>query len=197
MSLPSSLGEFPGYWDWLWCPGLSPAFPLPFHISVFFHHSSSPAIEFRSSFFFKTDVSAPIGRPFTYSLFRWVSTLGAGSGPRCCGPRGRAGVHMMQKSRFKFLPWPGHMMSYTRECQSKNVKTRYFNRKTMINYVRLIIISFYTGRGKLSGLEGRCGQFHSWRQTTISSHDNYLSESPYWKIPRRMRSKFWQNWIEK
>src|SRR6218665_4023851 len=37
--LTSSLGEFPGYWDWLWYPGLSPvlvsiAFPFAFHISV-------------------------------------------------------------------------------------------------------------------------------------------------------------------
>ena len=22
--IASSLGEFPSYWDWLWCPGLSP-----------------------------------------------------------------------------------------------------------------------------------------------------------------------------
>src|SRR6218665_2348285 len=40
--LTSSLGEFPGYWDWLWYPGLSPvlvsnAFPFAFHIWVFFH----------------------------------------------------------------------------------------------------------------------------------------------------------------
>src|SRR6218665_2296324 len=31
--ISSSLGEFPSYWDWLWCPGLSPVFvsiPLPF-----------------------------------------------------------------------------------------------------------------------------------------------------------------------
>src|SRR6218665_2238054 len=45
--LTSSLGEFPGYWDWLWYPGLSPvlvsiAFPFAFHISVFFH-CSEPA----------------------------------------------------------------------------------------------------------------------------------------------------------
>src|SRR6218665_2898885 len=39
--LTSSLGEFPGYWDWLWCPGLSPmlesiAFPLAFpYLCVF------------------------------------------------------------------------------------------------------------------------------------------------------------------
>jgi len=30
----------------------------------------------------------PFGRPFTYSLSRWVSRLGTGSGTRCCGPRG-------------------------------------------------------------------------------------------------------------
>src|SRR6218665_2383430 len=43
--LTSSLGEFLGYWAlvfWLWYPGLlsvlmSIAFPLAFHISVFFH----------------------------------------------------------------------------------------------------------------------------------------------------------------
>src|SRR6218665_1196693 len=42
----SSQGEFPDYWDWLWCPGLPPLsakcwcplpFPFAFHISVFFH----------------------------------------------------------------------------------------------------------------------------------------------------------------
>src|SRR6218665_2795730 len=35
-----SLGEFPCYWDWLWCPGLSPvlmsiAFPFAFHTWCF------------------------------------------------------------------------------------------------------------------------------------------------------------------
>src|SRR6218665_774517 len=40
--LTSSLGEFLGYWDWLWSPGLLPvlvssAFPFAFHISVCFH----------------------------------------------------------------------------------------------------------------------------------------------------------------
>src|SRR6218665_1437497 len=41
-SLTSSLGEFLGYKDWLWYPGLSSvlvsiAFPFAFHISVFSH----------------------------------------------------------------------------------------------------------------------------------------------------------------
>jgi len=40
--LISSLGEFPGYWGWLWYSGLSPvlvsiAFPFAFHTWVFFH----------------------------------------------------------------------------------------------------------------------------------------------------------------
>src|SRR6218665_1375064 len=40
--LTSSLGEFPGYWDWFCYPWLSPvlvsnAFPFAFHICVFFH----------------------------------------------------------------------------------------------------------------------------------------------------------------
>src|SRR6218665_609840 len=75
MSLISSPGEFPDYWDWLWYPGLLPVFcPSPFpspsiSILVLFSHSSSPAIEFHSCFHFMTDVFAPIGRPFTYTLF--------------------------------------------------------------------------------------------------------------------------------
>src|SRR6218665_3619796 len=40
--LTSSMGEFLGYWDWLWYPGLSSvflsiAFPFAFHILVFFY----------------------------------------------------------------------------------------------------------------------------------------------------------------
>src|SRR6218665_2357452 len=54
--LTYSLGEFLGYWDWVWSPGLSPvlvsiALPFPFHISVFSIHSSSPATGFHSSIF--------------------------------------------------------------------------------------------------------------------------------------------------
>src|SRR6218665_1312026 len=54
--LTSSLGEFLGYWHWLWYPGLSPvlvsiAFPIALHISVFSIHSSSSAIGFHSSIF--------------------------------------------------------------------------------------------------------------------------------------------------
>src|SRR6218665_345296 len=71
----SSLGEFPGYWDWLWSP---PAFArvsvyrlsLSLAISQCFSiHSSSSAIEFHLGFFFMTGVSALIGRPFTCVSF--------------------------------------------------------------------------------------------------------------------------------
>jgi len=55
--LTSSLGEFLGYRNWLWYPGLSPvlvsiALPCAFHISVFSFHSSSPATGFHSSIFY-------------------------------------------------------------------------------------------------------------------------------------------------
>ena len=67
--LTSSLDEFPGYWDWLWYPGLWPvlvsnAFPFAFHIWVFSIHSSSPAIEFHSSNFHSdVHVYAPRHQP--------------------------------------------------------------------------------------------------------------------------------------
>src|SRR6218665_3859894 len=68
-------GSVSGYWDWLWCPGLSPvlmsiAFPFALPYLGVFIPSSSPATELHLCFFFMTDISAPIGRPFTYSLFR-------------------------------------------------------------------------------------------------------------------------------
>src|SRR6218665_1118751 len=58
----SSLGEFLGYWDWLWYPGpvlVSIALPFAFHISVFSFHSSSPAIGFQSSIFHGGGICTP------------------------------------------------------------------------------------------------------------------------------------------
>src|SRR6218665_329784 len=48
-----------------WCPSL---FSSPSICRGFSIQSSSPAIEFHSCFFFTTDASAPISRPFPYSL---------------------------------------------------------------------------------------------------------------------------------
>src|SRR6218665_1197826 len=53
----------------------------------------------------------PFGRPFTYSLFSRSSFQAwdcHGPGTRCCGPRGGTVVRMEQKTRSKFLPWPGY-----------------------------------------------------------------------------------------
>src|SRR6218665_1568351 len=133
----SSLGEFPSYWDWLRCPGLSPllvfiAFSfarptlcfsfalssIPFQSFLFSPPFPPPAILYVfHSLFLPSDFNRvsslrptyrhPFGRPFTYSLFRRVSRLRTGYGTRCCGPRGGTAVHMEQKTRSKFLPWPG------------------------------------------------------------------------------------------
>src|SRR6218665_3713596 len=61
--ISSSLGEFPSYWDWLWCPGLSPALvsiALPFAFHTWCFHSLLSTIGFQSCFFFTADVSPPI-----------------------------------------------------------------------------------------------------------------------------------------
>src|SRR6218665_1599410 len=58
--LTSSLGEFPGYKNWLWYPGLSPVlvsitfFPSPSISRGVSIHSSSPSTELHSCFFFTT-----------------------------------------------------------------------------------------------------------------------------------------------
>src|SRR6218665_1062012 len=72
--LTSSLGEFLGYRDWLWCPGLSPllvsiALLFVFHnISVFSIHSSSPCYWISFVYFLTVAVSAPRHQPS--SLFQ-------------------------------------------------------------------------------------------------------------------------------
>src|SRR6218665_4024481 len=85
-----------------WCP--SP-FPSPSILDVF--HSLFLPSDFKRVSSLQPTYRHPFGRPFTYSLFRGVSRLGTGSGTRCCGPRGGTAVHMEQKTRTKFLPWPG------------------------------------------------------------------------------------------
>ena len=110
----SSLGEFPGYWDWFWYPGLSPllvsiAFPvLPSISHCFSIHSSLPAIEYHSCFFFTTDVSAPTGWPFIYSLCRWVSRLRTGSGvPNVVVPEAEQGCAWSRNLISNFCPGRG------------------------------------------------------------------------------------------
>src|SRR6218665_282095 len=61
--LTSSLGEFLGYRDWFWYPGLSPvlvsiALPFAFHISVFLFTLLHLSLDF-IRLFFTVAVSAP------------------------------------------------------------------------------------------------------------------------------------------
>ena len=51
-------------------------------------------LDFNRVFSLRTTYRHPFGRPFTYSLLRWVSRLGTGSGTRCCGPRGGTAVRI-------------------------------------------------------------------------------------------------------
>src|SRR6218665_2367955 len=69
-----------------WCPSPFPSLSI---LGVF--HSLLSAIGFQSCFFFTADVSPPIR-----------STLHL-----CRGPRGGTAVRMEQKTRSKFLLWPG------------------------------------------------------------------------------------------
>src|SRR6218665_1997570 len=50
----------------------------------------------------------PFGRPFTYSLFTGeFSGLGLALVPNVVVPEAEQAVRMEQKTRSKFLPWPG------------------------------------------------------------------------------------------
>src|SRR6218665_887665 len=75
--LTSSLGEFLGYRDCLWYPGLSPvlvsiALPFAFHILVFSIHSSSPAIGFHSSIFLQWRYLHPTTNPWRPSICIYI-----------------------------------------------------------------------------------------------------------------------------
>src|SRR6218665_36359 len=65
--ISSSLREFPSYWDWLWCPGLSPvlvsiALPFAFHWCF---HSLLLAIGFQSCF----SATATSKHPIVFLLY--------------------------------------------------------------------------------------------------------------------------------
>ena len=88
--------------------GVHRLFPFSFQISVFLHplffacHRISFVI-----LLYDYSVCTHLVDPSLTHFFRRVFMLGTGSGTRCCGPRGRAGVRMKQKSHLKFLLWPG------------------------------------------------------------------------------------------
>src|SRR6218665_3177539 len=103
--LTSSLGECPGYWDWLMYPGLTPVlvsiapfstFAFHTYISVFFHS----VFTCHSCFSFTTVVSAPIRSTLADGEF---PGLGLALVPDVLVPGAEHGVRMKQKSQFKFL----------------------------------------------------------------------------------------------
>src|SRR6218665_2571186 len=73
--LSFSLGEFPSYWDWLWCPLLSPIlcpspFPSPSILDVF--HSLFLPSDFNCVSSLRPTYRHPFGRPFTYLLLKVI-----------------------------------------------------------------------------------------------------------------------------
>src|SRR6218665_2925520 len=108
--ISSSLGEFPSYWDWsgvlgfrpYWCPSSFPSLSI---LGVF--HSLLSAIGFQSCFFFTADISPPIRS--TLHLLTFEVSIQAWDWlwyPMLWSQR-RTAVRMEQKTRSKFLPWPG------------------------------------------------------------------------------------------
>jgi len=106
----SSLGEFPDYWDWLWCPELSPvwvsiAFSLRLLYLGVFPFTSFTCHWISFVFLFYDWCICTYRTTLHLRTCWWVSRLGTISGTRYCGPRGGAEVGMKQKSLFKFLSW--------------------------------------------------------------------------------------------
>src|SRR6218665_2699220 len=111
-SITSSLGEFLGYWTGsgilgsrpYWCP--SP-FPSPSISLCFSIHSALPAIGFHCVSSLRLMHQHPSVDPSLTHFLGELSGLGLALVPDVVVPEAEQGVHMKQKSRFKFLPWPG------------------------------------------------------------------------------------------
>src|SRR6218665_1851698 len=92
--ISSSVGEFPSYLDWLWCPGLSTvlvsiAFPFAFHTWCFPFTLLHLPLDFIRVSSLRPTYRHPFGRPFTYFLREFtLYRLGTGFDTRCCGSRG-------------------------------------------------------------------------------------------------------------
>src|SRR6218665_3041539 len=102
--ISSSPGEFSSYWDWLWCPGLSPvlvsiAIPFAFHTWCF---PFALICHWISIVFLLCGRRRPITThsvdPSLTHFLGEFPGLATGSGTRCCGPRGGPVVHMEQKT---------------------------------------------------------------------------------------------------
>src|SRR6218665_452235 len=69
-----SLGEFPRYWDWLWCPGLSPvlvSIALPFAFDLVFSIRSYMPLDFNRVSSLRPTYCHPFGRG-TFALTHFL-----------------------------------------------------------------------------------------------------------------------------
>src|SRR6218665_1981177 len=109
-TISSSLGEFPSYWDWLWCPGLSPvlvsiALPFAFHTWCFPFALICHWISIVFLLYGRRIATHSVDPSLTHFLGEFP---GLGLAPlwyrptRCCGSRGGTAVRMEQKTQSKF-----------------------------------------------------------------------------------------------
>ena len=108
-----SLGEFPSYWDWLWCPGLlarigvqlSIALPFAFHTLCFPFALICHWISIAFLLYGRRIATHSVDPSLTQFIDEFPG-LGLALVPDAVVPEATA-VHMEQKTRSKFLPWPG------------------------------------------------------------------------------------------
>src|SRR6218665_2929085 len=103
--ISSSLGEFPSYWDWLWCPGLSPVLvsitlPSAFHTWCFPFALICHWISIVFLLYGRRIATHSVDPSLTYFLGEFPG-LGLALVPDVVVPEAE------QKTRSKFLPWPG------------------------------------------------------------------------------------------
>src|SRR6218665_3760085 len=106
-----TMGEFPSYWDWLWCTGLSPvlvsiALPFAFHTWCFPFALICHWISIVFLLCGRRIATHSVHPSLTHFLGEFPGLGLHGSGTRCCSPRGGTAVRMEQKTLSKFLPWP-------------------------------------------------------------------------------------------
>src|SRR6218665_1084915 len=105
--ISSSIGEFPSYWDWLWCPGLSPVFvsialPFAFHTLCFPFALICHWISIMFLLCGRRIATDSVDPSLTYFLGEFP-----GSGTRCCGPRGGQWYAWSRKLDPNFCPGRG------------------------------------------------------------------------------------------
>src|SRR6218665_1105699 len=83
-----------------WCP--SPSLRLPYLM-----FSIRSFCQWLSIVFLLTCIATHLVDPSLIYFLGEFPGFGTGSGTRCCGPRSGTAVLMEEKTRFKFLPWPG------------------------------------------------------------------------------------------